>query len=148
MDLGPQRSRLRAGGALPVEHHAQCTMTRDEEQGSFTPWADAGRHTPSTPLDKRDCPRCKKWNFGEGPKLVKPSMTLHGNGKARLIVRVRLKSSPMKPKQPRFHWRLRCWTLSCARELCVQGRARACQGAQKKDIVTLSFNVRIQRACE
>ena len=38
-----------------MEHHAQCTMNQDEEQGSFTPWADAGRHNPkqSHDLDPR-----------------------------------------------------------------------------------------------
>ena len=51
VDLGPQRSRLRAMEALPVEHHAQCKMNRDEEQGTFTPWTDAGRHNPKQSQD-------------------------------------------------------------------------------------------------
>ena len=34
-----------------MEHHAQCKMNRDEEQGAFLPWADAGRHNPKQSHD-------------------------------------------------------------------------------------------------
>ena len=184
VDLGTQRSRSRAVGALPVEHHAQCKMNRDKEQGSFSPWADAGRHNTKqsrdldplaarlpaprrrdepqdcrrsthpgrnepqdcrrsrgtihlhpTPFDetrlsaRNEVPRCQKWEFERRTEMGQTFNDVAWQRHCAISRQsARLKSSPIKPKLPGFHWRLRRWTLSCARELCVQGRANTHKG--------------------
>ena len=111
----------KTAGARPTpDETSRKTAGAREELFTYNP----------TPFDetrlsaRNEVPRCQKWEFERRTEMGQTFNDVAWQRQCAIYRQcARLKSSPIKPKLPGFHWRLRRWTLSCARELCVQGRA-------------------------